>query len=101
MNTHDIEHRLNVYRNRFINEPSEERRNFYYHEIKAMEDELEAIEAVQELVEIHALYYTVTTDCIDTIKDLIENAMVVELDTKWSWRLFKPMFYARFYIKAN
>lgn len=96
----NLAHRLQVYRDRLKNETNEDRIRFYRSEITVMENQLEAEDAVDDMM---SQFWTVDTDDFKTISELVKDRSlrILKLDHLWSWRHFKFMWHIEYYQKTD
>jgi len=99
----DIEHKLQVYRDRLRNHLEPDMVEFYLNEIERMENEIEADDAVFALMDECRLIppYKFTTDDVGRVNALLAGTDVVSVKEKWSWKYFKKMYYVEFYYKRR
>ena len=104
MNHHELKHRLHVYEDRLKHETDLDRREFFQREIIAMINDIESIEAVEELmneINEHDQPWEVKTDSFETVKQLIKETQVIYLDTFFSWQQLRRMYIVLYHEKKR
>jgi hypothetical protein len=90
--------RLQVYKDRLKSQIDDNQIAFYKAEIQQLQAEVEAEAAVSKLIS-EMIPWELTTDDIETVREIQRTCKVFSVDRKWVWKYFDFFYHVKFLPK--